>query len=233
MICILSDGVWLILSSFSIRPSTEKQLLFTSSVKGVCRLWEESTNDTAPYNLLFECVTAKNQIATCCAILKDNSLVIGDSRGGISIFRWDDSIHKIKVPATSHLDPSNGFISEDYQQLPIQDEGPANSQCRLPADLYIPHAHGSDLVSSIKENRDGGGFYSVGHDGFFCIFTSTGSLMNKLKCLPIKSPDKIFIVGKGKEKSIYIGGFLGGLYLVYDIRRGYQLMRIEGGGWKR
>ena len=186
----------------------------------MCRLWTSNSSTESPYSLLFECVTAKEQIATCCTVLSGNCLVIGDSRGGISIFRWgmsDVSVH-------------TGVCTGSQ---PVRLDIPIPSQYILPIDLYIPHAHGSDLVSYLLEDYDGNGFYSVGHDGCFCVFSSTGEIVSKLKCLPIKSPDQIFVIGTKKEKSFYVGGFLGGLYIVYDIRKGYQVMRIEGGGWKR
>jgi hypothetical protein len=43
----------------------------------------------------------------------------------------------------------------------------------------------------------------------------------------------IEIIGSGPDASIYVGGFFGGLYIIWDVRRGYQLMRVEGGSWKR
>ena len=219
---------------FYLRNDVKEQLLLTSSVRGVCRLWRGLRNAGAAYNLVFECVTAKEQIATSCALMGDRCLIIGDSRGGISIFKWrHDSGQIAKVISTSGPHIFSLPSTDTYQHNPAKEDVPADLPKRLSVDTYIPHAHGSDLVSNIREDGDGGGFYSIGHDGFFCIFSSAGRLISKLKCLPIKSPDKIFVVGSGKEKSYYIGGFLGGLYLVYDIRRGYQLLRIEGGGWKR
>lgn len=209
-------------------------MLLTSSVRGVCRLWRGSKSTSEDYNLIFECVTAKEQIATCCTLMGDKCLIIGDSRGGISIFRWgSESSQVMEVVSSGGLTIYSLPSNDECQHNPAQEGILADDPKRLPVDMYIPHAHGSELVSNIRENCDGGGFYSVGHDGFFCIFSSAGRLISKLKCLPIKSPDKIFVVGRGKEESFYIGGFLGDLYLVYDIRRRYQVMRIEGGGWKR
>ena len=151
-------------------------------------------------------MTGKGQVATCC-MLQKSILIVGDTRGGISIFN----------------------ISEEM--LSYSQE--TNSGTPISPHIFIPSAHGVDLVSCIVSNDETGEFFSVGHDGNFNVYDSAGQLSNNLKCLPIKSPDQIHLLGSGNELSIYIGGYLGGQYLVYDIRKGYQVMKIEGGGWKR
>jgi WD40 repeat protein len=190
-----------------------KNYLITTSVKGICRLWGlgqgqglGSRVNGLPNSLLSEFVTGKGQVATCC-MLQKNILVVGDTRGGISIFN----------------------ISEEM----ISNSQETSSGTPIFPHVFIPSAHGVDLVSCIVANDEMGGFYSVGHDGNLNVYDSAGQLSNKLKCLPIKSPDQIHLLGSGNELSIYIGGYLGGQYLVYDIRKGYQVMKIEGGGWKR
>ena len=184
------------------------------SVRGVCRVWgpepgpslESASADKASRRLLFEGSTGKENVATC-VLLQPRAFIVGDSKGGITIFTLPDC-----ATGWSSLSDMKGTHS---------------------ATIFIPHAHGTELVSCLESNIETGGFYSAGHDGSFCVFTGTGEMVNRLKCLPIKTPDKIFIVGRGDEISYYIGGFLGGLYLVYDIRKGYQVLRLEGGGWKR
>lgn len=183
--------------------------LVTTSVKGICKLWGQdsySSGSTVPNTLLLEFVTGKGQVATCC-MLQTDMLVIGDTRGGISIYKINEVmlIHNPKSISTTIISPST----------------------------FISSAHGIDLVSCVVPNYETGGFFSTGHDGNFNTYNSSGQLTNKLKCLPIKSPDQIFLIGTGNNLSIYIGGYLGGQYLVYDIRKGYQIMRVEGGGWKR
>ena len=186
-----------------------RHYLVTTSVKGICKLWGHGPDpsvSTVPSTLLLEFVTGKGQVATCC-MLQHDMLVIGDTRGGISIYNINEEMlsHHQESSSTTIISPS----------------------------IFIPSAHGIDLVSCVVTNHETGGFFSTGHDGNFNTYDRTGQLSNKLKCLPIKSPDQIFLVGTGNELSIYIGGYLGGQYLVYDIRKGYQVMRIEGGGWKR
>jgi WD40 repeat protein len=193
-----------------------KNYLITTSVKGICRLWGQGQSQgqgqgqglgsSVPYNLISEFVTGKGQVATCC-MLQKSLLIVGDTRGGISIFN----------------------ISEEM----LYNSQETSSGTPVSPHIFIPSAHGVDLVSCIVANDETGGFFSVGHDGNFNVYDSAGQLTNKLKCLPIKSPDQIHLLGSGSELSIYIGGYLGGQYLVYDIRKGYQVMKIEGGGWKR
>jgi WD40 repeat protein len=189
--------------------------IVSASVRGVCRVWGPelgpglgfaSAGDTS-HRLLFEGSTGKENVATC-VLLQPGAFIVGDSKGGITIFTLPDS-------------------AADWSSLSVDTKGTP------PPKIFIPHAHGTELVSCLESNPETGGFYSAGHDGSFCIFSGTGEIVSRLKCLPIKTPDKVFIVGRGDEISYYIGGFLGGLYLVYDIRKGYQVLRLEGGGWKR
>jgi WD40 repeat protein len=196
-------------------PGDDIVYLVSVSVRGVCRVWapelgpglgSASAGDTS-YRLLLECSTGKENVATCVH-LTPRAFIVGDSKGGITIFTLPDS-------------------AADWSSLSVGTKG------TLPTSIFIPHAHGTELVSCLESNAVTGGFYSAGHDGSFCVFTYTGEIVSRLKCLPVKTPDKIFIVGRGDEISYYIGGFLGGLYLVYDLRKGYQVLRLEGGGWKR
>lgn len=189
--------------------------LVSVSVRGVCRVWEPvprsgleaaSAGDMS-YRILFEGSTGKENVATC-VLLRHRTLIVGDSKGGITIFTLPDGV----VDWSALLGDTEGAHLET---------------------VFIPHAHSTELVSCLEPNVETGGFYSAGHDGSFCIFTDTGGVISRLKCLPIKTPDKVFIVGRGDEISYYVGGFLGGLYLVYDIRKGYLVLRLEGGGWKR
>ena len=195
--------------------SASNRYLVTSSVKGTCRLWgagRGQVSDQGPESspqLLLDCVTGKGQVAACVLMHRD-TLIVGDSRGGISIFRLGEE------RSSEH--------SAECSDKPLG---------MIRADVFIPHAHGSELVSCLVGNKYTGGFYSAGHDGCVCDFTLCGDLVSKLKCLPIKSPDRIVVVGKGERASIYVGGYFGCLYLVCDVRRGYEMMRIEGGGWKR
>lgn len=182
------------------------------------------------YELLFECVTGKEQISTCCVLLNSNCLLIGDCRGGISIIRWKNDLSM----------PSNGHNKDDDSDKLSAFDGNNNLKSMQRnnikiVNLYIPHIHGDDLVSCIKScsHIANDGFCSVGHDGMFCVFSMGGELISRMSCLPIKTPNEITLIGNGASASIYIGGYLGDMYLVWDIRRGYQVIRIEAGGWRR
>jgi hypothetical protein len=179
------------------------------------------------YDLLFECVTGKEQIATCCALLDRNCLLIGDCRGGISLYKWND---KDLYDLRNNQKSFSQNLDENFQESQTQ-----KSDLMMQLNLYIPHVHGDDLVSCIKpcSRIRNNGFCSVGHDGMFCVYDNNGGLISRMNCLPIKTPNEITLNGEGSNASIYIGGYLGDMYLVWDIRRGYQVMRIEAGGWRR
>lgn len=184
--------------------------LLTSSVKGVCRFWGLSSNtnnnngsgdgndntiatsplapippndiNTHKYILFFQCVTAKDQIATCCLLLSNFSLLIGDTKGGISLFKL----------MTINSNCADGL---DLKQLQI-DTIPVT----IPCTTFIPSAHNIDLVSCLAEcptenhgfhsDKETNGFCSVGHDGYFCVYDSNGHLISKVSCVNVNKPGK-------------------------------------------
>lgn len=61
-------------------------------------------------------------------------------------------------------------------------------------------------------------------------------LISRHSTLPIKSPDGIHIMTSlsiGAIESIYISGYQSSQYILWDVKKKYELMRVEGGGWKR
>ena len=108
--------------------------------------------------------------------------------------------------------------------------------------------HRPELVSCITPcGLDS--FCTSGHDGYLNIFAlrttyveaNHGSVIqqrrytviNQLSCLPIKTPTHVSVVGEGDVTKIYVAGFLGSVFLVYDVLNGYGLFLTEGGHWKR
>ena len=275
------------------------------------------------YTLLLECITGKEQIATCCTMMKSITttsrepsiitstvtssnttpeptlarkvggnemmscihVVIGDSRGGISIFRWEESPQPLQQhPQESSLSPSQ---PQQQQPQPQQQETftkksgivlastpgtPLAAPFTLSASVYI-RAHGVEPVACLRPYPYTSSHHlcvcSVGHDGYFTIHElSQGKLVNKLSCLPIKTADYIafpfennnsvdscdlpsFSSSSSSSSSsestsvnshqsislfslppphhpIYIGGYLGGVYILWDIRNSYQVVRVEG-----
>ena len=82
------------------------------------------------------------------------------------------------------------------------------------------------------------GFCSLGHDGFLNVYCWEHSiqeyaLLSRMSTLPIKTPLRVRLVGHGENLSVYVEGFQASKFHVWDIRRGYEVMRVEAGGWKR
>ena len=108
--------------------------------------------------------------------------------------------------------------------------------------------HRPELVSCITSGGPNS-FCTTGHDGYLNIFAlgttyveaDDGSVIqqqrykviNQLSCLPIKTPTHVSVVGEGEGTKIYVAGFLGSVFLVYDVLNGYGLFSTEGGHWKR
>jgi hypothetical protein len=157
-------------------------------------------------------------------MLSENRLVIGDSRGGISIFNWTSDaspnpnpkfsntakqhydIEGRKITIKSALNPNlntnpNNVNTKDLNGLELKgyeidvriynpnsnpNPNPLKSETFtsiiftcfpriLPINDFIPHAHGTDLVSCLqpyhsddfygKDSKKVQDFCSVGHDG--------------------------------------------------------------------
>lgn len=212
--------------------------VMTCSVEGLCAVFKVavcSSSSSSPSNLqsvipvINSCETfnfslhiaetnhfstTSQAIATAASIVTHHSnhfIVIGDCRGNLSLFdlnnfeRWEESGRRL---------------------------------CYL-------KAHGLEVVSHIHDLQiqnieDVPGFCSLGHDGYLNIYAIEESnkmpqvrIISRLSCLPITAPDQIFIGGQGLECSVYIGGFQASDYIIWDIRRKYQLLRTEAGSWKR
>ena len=177
------------------------QLVLSSAAMGRCFLWRI---DEGRAVLLRTLVTAGEVIASTAMMVTSGTIVIGDTRGGISLF-----------PDCTSTD-----CNQDEPFLPVQS---------------FRRTHGGEVVSSLYECE--GGFLSLGHDGYVNAFSITSNdnqytRTNKLSCLPIKSPDQIFILGTDGELW-FVGGYVGSSYTVYDIRQRYQLFSCEAGGWRR
>jgi hypothetical protein len=222
--------------------------LLTVSVKGMCKLWNVNMNkninsDIENKNKLElhkEFSTGKNQIATSCSLIKKwinitnelgeyvqvcmDILIIGDSKGGITILSLDDNY---------------GENSCFYQ--------------------FINHAHLTEPVSCLqgigfssinKTNSinilEGEGFCSLGHDGYLNIYTCNNKdkynkqsnqyhwlISNRISCLPIKTPLQLYTTRDCNTPSYYVGGYLGSMFIVWDVMKQYQVIRVSGGSWKR
>lgn len=172
------------------------RMVLTSAAMGRCSLW--NVNEGVAISLS-TVVTSGETIASAALLLSSSGLVVGDTRGSISLF----------------FSSSSSYNSE------------------IPPDLSFRRIHGGEVVSCLQECANG--FLSLGHDGFLNVFAIDDHscvCINKLSCLPIKSPDQMFTRGYDGE-SLLIGGYVGSTYIAYDIHKRYQFLSCEAGGWRR
>jgi hypothetical protein len=223
------------------------RMFMTTSLKGICKLWKyERTGHSNEIHLMrvFEterCEIASSFLYKTATEFRNGYYIIGDSRGGINLF-LDNNVMK-------NFD-SEELDSEDSKE----EESPSAPEKPF---VYFNKIHATDPVSKIISTDKG--FITVGHDStmnyfeeFHTVSTSQErvfwwQLMNTALTLPVHTCDNIHLVYGNDEtqddnsnkirriesSSIYLSGFHGSSFLIYDIRRNYQLMRIEGGGWKR
>jgi hypothetical protein len=222
-------NVW-IQSNYSFATNNDSDLfLMTTSLNGICKLWKYNFKTNSQMILLATFQTERNEIVSSFYYKSSAKLsyyIIGDSRGGVNLFN------------RSSLKASTGT----EEQI-------------IKPSYYFNKAHSTDPVSGIIGTKNG--FITIGHDNtmnFFEEFSISNldsadtdtvvwwKMVNSMLTLPVSTPDKIFLVSnQGDEEteedvglsSIYISGYHGSSYIIYDIRKNYQLMRIEGGGWKR
>eukprot|EP01039_Chlorochromonas_danica_P003286 gene3286-3604_t len=200
-------NVWIIPVSLSLELGV---LVCSATMKGLCRVWglnEESYN----MGLLAEMSTMKQEIVSSVLFhttVDRHFIVLGDSRGGVGIYAVKET--------------SNSW-------------GVSNIK-------YFHRAHGSDPVSVLASSCLSG-FVSAGHDGVMNFFEYQSGFWfhcNTLNIHPISTPDFLTIAivrqndwNEEDRNSIIVGGYHGSSYIVRDVYRSYQLLRIEGGGWKR
>jgi WD40 repeat protein len=192
---------------FARGPDGSSTSLVTATVNGACSVWKLAAG-TAP-ELWASCTTVSRAIATACLLVQrpeQSRLILGDARGSICIY--------------------------------------ALAGADAPLLAVFHKVHGSDPVSCIAGFD--AGFVTAGHDGMLNVYTEAGNPSTgtpswlhtaKLNCLPISTPDQIIVSATYDSSDagagLYVCGYHGSIYMVWDVRRGYQLMRVEGGGWKR
>jgi WD40 repeat protein len=197
--------------------------VMTCSVGGVCSVVRISVCATSSDLALLvtssqSFSTTSLSIATAASLIAAHHhqlLVVGDCRGSLSVF----NVESLVLESNS-------------------------SQTLEPACCY-QRAHGLEVVSCVSALGESAssipGFCSLGHDGHLNVYAlethEGGSLrlrvVSRSSCLPVTAPDQVFFSGAGVDSSVYICGFQASEYLVWDVRRKYQLVRVEAGGWKR
>ncbi len=208
-----------------------KSTIVTATLQGLGTLWTWNGEDRM--EKIFSFVTGRKEIASSCLIYRHTTkisfLVIGDSRGGVNIYC---------IPS-----------------IPVRD----NDESVLYPTQFFPFIHKSDPVSALTACFDHStgkcGLYCAGHDNFLSYFQlqNTGidadgqehhiwTFENIVTTTPVQTPDQIIVTRSNissnntryeANRSIFLTGYYGNSFSVYDVRRSMQLMKIEGGGWKR
>jgi WD40 repeat protein len=202
-------------------PDLAEQYAITATVKGACAVWRVvDGEEPVP---LWTCCLPSKEIATAslvahCASSQSEYLVLGDARGSVFVYG-----------------------------LPSASAAAGAGPQELAPVAAVSKIHGTDPVSCIAHCDTG--FVTAGHDGVLHLFTEivaecgvscgmtavpsdmalSWAHTSKINCLPITTPDQILLT----EEGLYVCGYHGSLYMIVDVRRGYQLLRVEGGGWKR
>ena len=204
--------------------------LVTSSVKGSFKVWKVliSTPDNSvkdkycetSVEILLDAVTGKAQeIVTSVAVLAADTdgsaaVVTGDIRGSISV-------HATSLEAWNRTKPSS----------PAQ---------------FLHRVHAGEPVSCITVLPGDDAFASGGNDGKIAFYQRQHGhpsfcfkCINVFSALPIRAPQSLRAPPEGlmsnpnDHEELFIGGYYGDTFMVYDMKRSNQLLHVDGGSWKR
>jgi WD40 repeat protein len=218
-------SVWLLNFANTMTNVNFDLRLITTSVKGKCKMWRVYENDNHNHSsnvsmdMIFDGVTGgrMHEVVTSVAVLRDNTndgtskeiLVAGDIRGSVSI--WSLGLDVIS--------PESG-----QQQEPSQ---------------FLHRVHDGVVVGSIIALSGGITFATTGHDGNIALYERDAEkllfkVINIFSTLPIRAPLSLQIASDGKHPGgLYISGYYGETFIVYDMKNSNQLMNVDGGSWKR
>ena len=215
---------WRTIDLWILQASTSSLSGITATIAGEVKVWSLELDLTSEFSVrevicLAELAVVRKQIAACGAQIALNSsgpqttgFLIGGCKGAICLY------------------PNSARSAETGDE-------PQQPSC------YMTHIHGLERVSFIMEIY--GGFVSCGHDGSICLynFTADGfSRRTNLYSGSMNCPEQLIVHPSLKVthrswasifKPVFVSGFQGNVFRVYDIKGKYELMKIEAGGWKR
>lgn len=166
-----------------------------------------------------------------CIDDKSHRLIVGDSRGNISIF------DKFILQSSSIGDSEISKIEDET--LPIH---------------VIKRAHKKEHVTSITFDASRNTIISVGNDGYLCKWTIYDKNKKGINSTtPVTEGSQIVIkrffipvpffasltnvwlkpLHHTSEQLIFVGGYYGNNFIVYDMTKKYVLLNIETGGRQR
>ena len=150
--------------------------------------------------------TTTKAVPTCFAyISKDNSLLVGDSRGNIALFRRLDQ-------------PSNGRVHR-----------PASLASRVHKKEHVNDVLYLSNGKIVSVGNDG----YIRHSIFNASVELESILSIQLSCLP--GPSHIYEpkCGNGDKDNVIVAGYHGNSFLAVDLSSGYEVFRVETGGRQR
>lgn len=200
-------------------------------------------------------VTGRKEIASSCLLYtyqdihsshSQSFLLVGDSRGGVNIYSIFQDSATLSDVQDNVLQPIQ-FFPFIHKSDPVS----ALTGCHLPGGRageacgFYSAGHDNFLaffrLHLERETREG----SKGEgEEEQLMMRCRWSFENIVTTTPVQTPDQIIVTtnpqaeGAGNEedesnRSIFLTGYYGSSFIVYDIRRGMQILKIEGGGWKR
>eukprot|EP01038_Epipyxis_sp_PR26KG_P015877 gene15877-21527_t len=183
-------------------------------------------------------------------------LLIGDLRGGISFYFLTHAFLCSINQTTENVDNERVKLADSYLYR-IHGSEPVSCMIETREGFiscghdgflcvfnFVTHNNSNDNIHSDNNNKNCD-FMDISNDWkivnkYHSPMHKEWVLMNKLTCLPITTPDQVFADYKSDPfshsttiQSLYVAGYHGNEYIIWDIFNGYQIMRVEGGGWKR
>lgn len=119
--------------------------------------------------------------------------------------------------------------------------------------LLLAYIHGTDPVTCMVSSSECMGFFSTGQDSTLSFYKDiklsslyfdycdyyTWRRDNWISSLPISTPTQLWIFPSVNPKispycpNIYVGGYQGSDYMIWDLLMNRQVLCVEGGAWKR
>eukprot|EP01031_Cornospumella_fuschlensis_P024153 gene24153-29213_t len=197
-------------NTWLIRGHNNALWICTATTQGVCALWAIAADaDGQSIRKLLEVTTERQEIAASVLILHihhDIHLILGDSRGGISIF----TLNTPSLDAASWSIARTQFFRRTHAKDPVS----------------VLHAYSGGFVSAGHDGCVCFFAFTGGPTGCFVH-------INTMSTHPVHTPDMIYIPPLNGNLSLIVGGYHSSHYIVYDVLQNTQHMCIEGGGWKR
>lgn len=213
--------------------------------------------------LIFSCVTGRQEIASCCHLLDSQYtnlsipslslslqyLLIGDTGGSMSVFMFSNDVAFTNYSSIDFFPIS--FLLRIHDSDPICDIKSYHQDRYLLSIGPNGYLNFYEFIPIFQENTIKESFESIS-DLITRIYSSSNSLLNtsihnvlfplnpikfisKMNTLPLKSPESIisFSFNDNQQPSIIVAGYIGSVFIIWDVLQRYEYLHVEGGSWKR